>query len=210
MTPDHIQEQTFKKSLRGYEPAAVHAFLDELADGVRSLVQQNEVLRARLALLESKQKDSEAVEERLRAVLAGLEGTADALLEQSRNNAAAATERTEQERTRLVAHAREEAALITRDAERTARRLVDEAQAKRDRVLEEVELLSARRAALVARMKSIMAAQLEFLQSLERDARDSVADTPEVPGALSKPEGLSAARLHTILSTIDAGDPRRQ
>jgi cell division septum initiation protein DivIVA len=195
---------SFKRSLRGYDPAQVHDHLEELSVKLEDLKKENAALRRENAEAGQNRRSSGIMESRLSGMLAKMEATSAALIEQNRTNAAVIAAQTEHERMVLRKNARDEAALIIRDAERRAQSLIDDAHKSRIAVLEEIALLRARRATLIARIKAVLVSQLEFLRSLEKDGAAPAEDAVPIPPRMSANEGLGADELASILASLDA------
>ena len=210
MTPEQILEQKFRTTFRGYDATEVRVFVGKVAEVLRSIMQEHEAVRAHAATLEAQQRASQEMEIRLQDMLHAMEGTSAAIIEQSRNNAAALSAHSEHERIRMKEQARDEAALILRDAERKAQRIVDDADARRADALEEIGLLHSRRAMIVARIKSLLASQVEFLRAIERDMHDPTGDVPTFTRDTHPRDGIGAAELQSIIAKLDTRDMTRQ
>ncbi|MBL0175823.1 MAG: DivIVA domain-containing protein [Ignavibacteria bacterium] len=75
MKPETIQERTFAKAFRGFNPAEVQEFLGQLAGDVRGLSAENAILRLEVAKLESSLRASQEFESKLKRMLERMEST---------------------------------------------------------------------------------------------------------------------------------------
>ena len=203
MKPETILERTFAKSFRGFDPKEVREFLGQLAAEVRSLTSENTILNVEVGKLESSLKASQQLEAKLKRMLERMESTSNTLIDQSKTNAAALATQAEHDRISAKRNASDEAALIVRDAERRAQLIIDEANRKKQSMLEEIGLLHSRRATLIARIKALLQSQIEFLRSIEKDARDPVHETISLPKDIKTKEGLGAAELQAIMQKLE-------
>lgn len=203
MKPEHIQERTFSKAFRGFNPAEVQEFLGQLAGDVRGLSAENAILRLEVAKLESSLRASQELESKLKRMLEKMESTSETLIGQSKSNAAALATQAEHDRIVARKNASDEAMLIVRDAERRAQAVIEEANRRKQLMLEEIGMLHSRKATLVARIKALLQSQIEFLKAMETDVRDPVRETVSLPKGIKTKEGLGAAELQAIMDKLD-------
>jgi cell division initiation protein len=79
-----IEQKTFRVALRGYAEEEVDAFLDEIISTVRSLEQQVQESRDRIADLESQATESRDTEDRITRTLVIAQKTADEVVREAR------------------------------------------------------------------------------------------------------------------------------
>jgi DivIVA domain-containing protein len=202
VSTDSIQEKCFSRSLRGYSPKEVSAFLEGISAELAALREENAGLKIAMEKSESEKQASRELDARLKRMLDDMQKTSVRLAEQARTNAAAVATQAEQERLIFVKNAREEAALIIRDAETKSRRFVEDAERRRGEVLEEIGLLHARRRALIARMQALLTSQSEFLTSLDQDTKDPAERPSPMPLPRRTREGLDADDLRNIIDSL--------
>ena len=203
MKAELIQERTFSKAFRGFNPAEVQEYLGQLASEARALTSENTILTIEVAKLASSLKASQELESKLKRMLEKMESTSATLLDQSKTNAAALATQAEHDRIVAKKNASDEASLIVRDAERRAQAILEEANRRKQVMLEEIGMLHSRKATLIARIKALLQSQIEFLRAMEQDVRDPVREPVSLPKGMRTKEGLGAAELQAIMEKLD-------
>jgi cell division initiation protein len=197
-------EPTFTKSFRGFAPRQVEAYLGELREELSAMRGENDALRLQVTQLETSLQTSREIEEKMARMLKDMENTSATLLDQSKNNAARIATHAEQERRTFVKNAKEEAEVIIRDAERRAAHILEDADRKRAAMMEEMGLLHSKRMALIARFKSLVSSQLEFLKALERDAKDPTVESFTLPTGKKSRQGIGTEELEQIIKKLES------
>jgi cell division initiation protein len=197
-------EPSFSKSFRGYAPKEVAGYLGSLREELDVIRGENETLKLQVAQLEASLQSSREIEEKMARMLSDMESTSAVLLDQSKTNAAQIATHAEQERRLFVKNAKDEATVIIRDAEHRAARILEDADRKRSAMVEEMGMLHSKRMALIARFKSLVASQLEFLKALERDAKDPTVESFTLPARKQSKGGIGTEELEQIIKKLEA------
>jgi cell division initiation protein len=151
LTVLEIETKKFRKRLRGYDPAAVDAFLQEVAAHYEEVVTENRRLREESVGLRQEAERYRAMEDALKESLVLAQRSAD--------------------ETRSNAH--KEAELILREAHLKAEQIVREAETRAQRILAETEALEARKRAVLMDLRGLLLAHLNALE--QHDAKPSGA-----------------------------------
>lgn len=158
-----IETKRFRKRLRGYDPTAVDAFLQEVAAHYEEVITENHRLREELIGLRQEAERYKAMEDALKESLVLAQRSAD--------------------ETRSNAH--KEAELILREAHLKAEQIVREAEERAHRLLAETESLEARKRAAVMEFRALLLTHLQALEpfaqsvSSTRAATQPMEPTPE-------------------------------
>jgi len=172
LTPIDIRKQEFKKVLRGYDPVEVETFMEMVANEFENLLREQREMRERVIESEAQLKDYRQIEKALQQTLL---------------QAQEATNRT-------VEAARQEADLMVRDAEARAAGLVEQADRDLVRTRNEVEELQGKREALIARLRMLLQAEIDLLDT-------------QGGGAPPAPGGTENLPVDDILNAIDHERP---
>lgn len=105
LTALEIKQQTFEKSIRGYDKAEVEAFLNLISNEWEHLVARNRELSQRIEELEKKLKHYEKVEEALHETLRTAKESAENKLSGARKDAQNKIEKAEMEADSIVREA---------------------------------------------------------------------------------------------------------
>lgn len=105
LTALEIKQQKFEKSLRGYDTAEVHAFLDLVSNEWEHLVTKNKELQKQLDQMEEKIKHYERVEEALHETLQTAKESAEQKLSGARKDARNKIEKAEMEAESIIREA---------------------------------------------------------------------------------------------------------
>jgi cell division initiation protein len=139
LTPNDVDNATFKEKFKGYDMDEVDAFLERVTARLQELIEENDALRARLRTAESTSGESEQLIQR---TLLTAQRTADEVVEQAKAEA-----------DRLVAQARD-------DAVRDRERLREEAEQLTNAIAE----LKQFRVTYQQRLQAVIEQQMERLQ----------------------------------------------
>lgn len=162
LTPQEVAEHAFSKaSFGGYNMAMVDEFLDLVTADYTSLYKENATLKAKMKVLADKVEEYRATEEAMRKAMLSAQKTADELVKEAEDRAAA----------------------IVGDAEREAK---DKIAAIRQEVESEHLRLTAAQnatAAYIAKLKDLYQNEMEYLSSLSKLSAsvkvDPIAQTAE-------------------------------
>lgn len=105
LTALEIKQQKFEKSLRGYDTAEVHAFLNLVSNEWEHLVSKNKELQKQIENMEEKLKHYERVEEALHETLQTAKESAEQKLTGARKDARNKIEKAEMEAENIIREA---------------------------------------------------------------------------------------------------------
>lgn len=160
--PDDIRTQEFRSRMRGYDPAQVRSFLEELADQVQHMHVQMRDLRNRLSDAQQQLESS-----------SGGETT----------NVSISTQQASEEYHQA---AQADAQEVLNKAQKEADSLVANAQAEVDDLRKEIADLSALRERIISQIETLLNSQLEHLDRLRKSQRDpDDQNAPEAPPTLA-------------------------
>jgi cell division initiation protein len=145
LTPMDIRKQRFRKTMRGYDPVEVEAFLDMVAQETEAILRQMNDLREKSLENETQLKDYRQIEKTLQQMLLQAQETTGKTYES----------------------ARQEATAIIKEAETKAGKMMNDATDHLSRANNELAELAARKARMVARIRALLNAELEVLASLQ-------------------------------------------
>ena len=147
LTPLDIHNKEFKRSLRGYNEDEVNDFLDRVIKDYEALIRQNKELEERIGHTEDQIKQFKAMEDSLGKSIMLAQETAEELKQ----------------------NARKEAQLVIREAEKNADRIVQDALNKARKTALDLDEVKKQAAIFRARLRSLLQAQGELLDSVEWD-----------------------------------------
>jgi DivIVA domain-containing protein len=165
ISPQLLRDVEFREQRRGYSPNEVDDFLERLAVGIGQLQQQVKDATARAEEAERRGASGSTDEDGIKRTLVLAQRTADAALEEARQQAAATVAEAEERAAQLVAGAEEQAGATERAAAERAATTVSQAEA---RVADELVPLLSQRDALHR--------DVEALQAWATDVRSRLAD----------------------------------
>ncbi len=183
ITPQDINTQEFKRSLRGYDMDEVDAFLTQVADELEARIQENLQLKDQVKVLEDRIGEYRRLDQRLKDTLVTAQEMKEEITKASQHRVEAA-----------AAQARAEAQRIVADAHK---QLV--------RIQSQVDDLKRYRDSFVIRYKAFLDQQYRFLADYAKSegagaAPERKAGKPEKTEAPEKP---SAPRRAT---TAEGGE----
>ena len=145
--------EKFNKTLRGYDPQEVNAFIDHVISQVEALAEEKKANDMRVAELEKEAlilKDKiaqyQSVEDTLNKAILMAQKTADQM--------------------RFTAH--EESDLIIQDAKKNASRIINEALLNAEKTEYEVSMLRRNVNIFKRRLKDIIESQIEVIQDIDK------------------------------------------
>ena len=147
ITPIEIRQQSFKRSLRGYDREEVNAFLQALSGEWENLLESHRTLKDDLSKLQASYETLKEVEGMLHKTLMQAEQSANSVLE----------------------NARQKADLKIKEAETNARDIVRKGVDERKRMESELSQLALQREELIVQLEMFLKAQMDRLQSFERN-----------------------------------------
>lgn len=153
LTPLDVRRYDFGRALRGYDPARVDQFRDQVADEMERLARVNQDL----------DQKARAFHEQLRAFRERDRALNEALVS------------AQQMRQETREQAEREAALIIREAQAEGERFIESARGEVRRVQEELQTLERSRRAYLAQMRALVSRHLSEIEASDRP----VAGLPE-------------------------------
>ncbi|MCX7992553.1 MAG: DivIVA domain-containing protein [Fimbriimonadales bacterium] len=161
LTVLEIETKKFRKRLRGYDPVAVDAFLQEVAAHYEEVVTENHRMREELIGLRQEAERYKAMEDALKESLVLAQRSAD--------------------ETRSNAH--KEAELIVREAQLKAEQTVREAEERVQRLLAETETIETRKRAAVMELRAMLLTHLHALEPFSETLRPVALTQPAEPAS---------------------------
>lgn len=211
ITPADIQAQTFSEAKRGYDPAEVDVFLEQLASEVDAMLNKIVDLKTRLTATEQELAAAQAQAQVAVAApapapapVASPEYTATA------SQISAALIAAQQSADNIVAEARENADRIRNEADAKAREVIRQALNEKQNELAEIDRLKASR-------EEFKAEYLKLIQHFMDEAQnefpaDLLVSTPTgsepvaAPAPMPAPEPMSVADPFAPLPNFGADD----
>ncbi len=160
LTPLDIRQKEFKKGFRGYDEREVNSFIDEVADTVETLIQENHRLQEKLADSESKHEEYRQLEEVLKNTMV-----------MAQKNAQELKENTDKEIQVMMRDACQRAEKIMQDAEEESKRKIREAEEKVKEIMEQYRQLQKQAQVFRAQMRTFLETQLDLLTGEESKNR---------------------------------------
>jgi len=150
LSPLIIKKQEFTKSLRGFDPEEVQAFLDKMANDVDLLLQENESLNEEVESLNQRVTEFQSIEKNLQ----------DTLLKAQESS------------TKAIESSKKQTNLIIKEAEIKASQILESAKQEVNDIQNAVVNLREERDLIVAKLKAIVNSQAHLLESKVKDAGD--------------------------------------
>lgn len=147
LTPLSIRRQEFKKKLSGYDCDEVNHFLELVADSFEDLIKKNEELNFQVANLNKRIQEYQQIEKELKQTLLTAQKTTNESIETSKR----------------------QASLIIKEAEIKAKELIESAKNEAKLISDSVAELRIEKDTLVDRIRAIVNAQLQLLDTLTYD-----------------------------------------
>lgn len=148
--------EKFTRTLRGYDPEEVNAFIDKIISQVETMVGEMNEKDEQIKAYEEMEKEYNSLKEKQQQW---------ENMEETLKRAILMAERTS-EQIRLNAH--QERETLIRDAKRNASRIVNEALLKAETVEKEADLLKRNVVLFKKRLKDIIETQLELVDDIEK------------------------------------------
>ena len=147
LTPLDIKKQEFKKSMRGYDPVEVDAFLEMIADDFESLNQEKNNLADEALKLKTQLQDYQEIEKTLKETLM----QAQESITESRETS------------------KREANITVREAEMHAEKILEDTKLKLASMKNELVLIKAQKDSFARRLRHLLESQMELIGVLELD-----------------------------------------
>jgi len=160
LTPLDIQNQTFNRVLRGYDPEEVRTFLRQTAQAWSRLLEEHQELRKKVDTLTQEITRYREMESLLQRTLLQAEESSRALIE----------------------NAEKKAQLIVHEAQQKAEATLHSLQKEKEALESHIELLKQRRLELILELRTFLQMQLERLDHLSKDTKPPTLSTsPTTP-----------------------------
>ncbi|HLS66672.1 MAG TPA: DivIVA domain-containing protein [Pseudogracilibacillus sp.] len=147
LTPLDIHNKEFTRGFRGYNEDEVNEFLDQIIKDYEMTIREKKELENQVKELSEKVDHFENIEETLNKSIVVAQETAE----------------------ELKANARKESKLIIKEAEKNADRIINEALGKSRKVAMEIEELQRQANVFRTRLKMLIEAQLDLVNSGDWD-----------------------------------------
>ena len=147
LTPLDIKKQAFKRTLRGYDPIEVDAFLEMVADEFEATIREKNQLADEVLKLRTQLQDYQQVEKTLKETLVNAQENVSAFRQSSQR----------------------EADLIVREAELKAEKIIEKARMKLERLKNDILLIKAQKESFARRLRHLLESQIELIHVLEMD-----------------------------------------
>lgn len=148
--------EKFNRTLRGYDPEEVNAFLDQVIDQVEKMIDEIKMKNEKIRLLESLEEENM----RLKDKVAQYER-----MENSLNQAIMMAQRTSDQ---IKVSAHHESEIILEEAKKNASRIVNEALLRAEKTEEEANMLRRNITIFKKKLKDIIEAQLDMVNDIEK------------------------------------------
>lgn len=148
--------EKFNRTLRGYDPEEVNAFLDKVIVQVEAMIKDSKDKDAKLASLSQLQAENEELKRKLEQY---------ERMEQSLNSTIILAQKTADQ---VRVAAQRESDIIVTDAKKNANRIVNEALMDADKTEREAEMLRHNITVFKRRLRDIISNQLEVVDDIEK------------------------------------------
>ncbi|GGN49367.1 MULTISPECIES: DivIVA domain-containing protein [Oceanobacillus] len=147
LTPLDIHNKEFSSKFRGYDEDEVNEFLDQVVKDYEMVIREKKNLEEKVELLEEKLGHFTNIEETLNRSILVAQETAE----------------------EVKGNATKESKLIIKEAEKNADRIINEALSKSRRIAMDVEELKKQAKVFRTRLKAIVEAQLDMIETNDWD-----------------------------------------
>ncbi len=173
LTPLDIQNQTFNRALRGYDPEEVRTFLRQVAQAWSRILEDQQEFRKKVETLSQEIARYREMESLLQRTLLQAEESSRALIE----------------------NAEKKAQLIVHEAQQKAEALLHGLQKEKEALESHIEQLKQRRLELILELRTFLQMQLERLDHLSREVKAApvspVSILPATPNSVPTPPPTS-------------------
>jgi cell division initiation protein len=148
LTPLLIKKQEFSKSVRGFNPEEVQAFLDKLSSEVDNLLRENEDLKVEVEELREKVIEFQKIEKNLQDTLIKAQESSSKTLESTKK----------------------QTSLMIKEAEIKASQLIENARENANEIRNAVSTLKEEKDLIIARLRAIVNSQANLLEGKVKEA----------------------------------------
>jgi cell division initiation protein len=197
VSPKTVREVEFREKLRGYHPEDVDQFLERVAKGIEILQERLRAATDRVASAERIAAESTEGDDALRRTLVLAQRTADAAIQEAREQAAALLSDGQAQASAIIREAEARAASMVDEAERALRSDVAQLATVREELLKDVASITSwiddHRSHLTSALNDAVERLRNDLQPLRGAPAASVVDIPPPPVAPVPVEEASPA-----------------
>ncbi|MFV1979574.1 MAG: DivIVA domain-containing protein [Rhodothermia bacterium] len=186
LSPLDVRKQEFSRGMRGYDVDEVRAFLSTVASQMDELMEEQERFQNQLDDQKGKMGHLEDVQEALQATL-----------NLARQNS---------EDTRKAAMSKAE--MILHEAQLKGEEILKKAEREIDKLRAEITHLETRRDQILAKLRSVLSAELEMLESLRPEPADRQAEPAAELAGLSYVDPAARAYKEELLAKAAAAAAR--
>ena len=213
-TADEIRSVDFvKAAFGGYRQTDVEIFLDEIADDMQKLQNENKELNRKCAELQRRIEDFQGSETSLQSILMSAQKLADSIVAEAKATAEKVLEKTGEQATEILSEANTTAESMKLKAETEATRILGEAVQKsnllmtgaEERAKAQLELLDTYKSETSAFKKDIIEkykAQLELILTLPEIAEVKAAPV-EQPVSAEEEDDIIIADIPVVEDAIE-------
>lgn len=203
MTPDGIRNKFFTRALRGWKATEVQSYLENVAAEVERLNAVIQDQERQIAELRAKIEDYRVLEHTMTATIEQSHEQVRQIQAQTAIDTQRRLAQLEEEHRTILDQARQSAQLIKREAEQKSKAFLANANTQLKRLHDQISLLHAQRIAMITRFKSVLLAQVEFLDALMRDAEHPRLEALQLSDLDVARHGLDAAQLDAIVRRLE-------
>lgn len=212
LTPADIHQKEFKTArFGGYNEEEVDLFLDQIADELEKMIQENARVEQEMEHLKKRLSEFEEMQTSLQSALLAATRSAEAIQQQAKQEAAALVAKAREEASLTVKKAKEEAEIQLRTADEQARQMVSQAQAEcqklertlsrlgevKGRYIMSIKKIAEEHLAQVDRIVESEGATPEISEAGEEGGEDSFSPSPPLVSGEGKPEPEISPPLST-------------
>ncbi|RME01433.1 MAG: DivIVA domain-containing protein, partial [Calditrichaeota bacterium] len=147
LTPLDIKKQEFKRTLRGYDPIEVDAFLEMVADEFEATIREKNQLSDEILKLRTQLQDYQQVEKTLKETLVSAQENITVSRQTSQR----------------------EADIILREAEIKAEKIIENARLKLEQLKNDILIIRAQKESFARRLRHLLESQIELIHVLGMD-----------------------------------------
>lgn len=156
LTPLDIRQKELKKGFRGYDERQVDKFLDEVADSMEQMLQENEQLKKRIADCEGRHEQYQELEQAIKDTMV-----------MAQKNAQELRENTDKEIKVIMQGAYQRSEKIIQDAEEEGKEKIAAAESQVEEIMETYRQMQKQAQVFKAKFKTFLETQLELIHEDE-------------------------------------------
>lgn len=148
LSPQDIKRQEFKKSVRGFDREEVVAFLGKLADDIKILLKENEILKSELQKANDKLAEYKRIEKNLQDTIA----------------------KANESSSRTMESAKKQAKLLIQETELKAKQIIEKAKENANELRNAIIQLREEKLTIVSKLKAVINSQAHLLEMKVEDS----------------------------------------